>query len=256
MNGFGQPASSGSKYALAGYMKYVVSGVRYVVDRIKGVYKRKDNRWEARYKKGIDENGRAIYGAVYGDSQDEVVRKRAEITGCAAEQNRPDRHLNLLILGAGSHGRNVKEVAESLRIFHKISFLDDRLTGDDILGKCSEAMKFATEYPCACIAIGDNRKRKKWAQFLKERDFILPCIIAPTANISPKAVIGEGVVALPHCTVGEAVIGDFCILASNSLVSIDSEVGRFCHIDEGGICPKKSRVAECVWIKSGEVYGK
>lgn len=223
------------------------------MNRIKGVYKRKDNRWEARYKKGIDENGRALYGAVYGATQDEVVRKRAELTGQSAEPEQTGHHLNLLILGAGSHGRNVKEVAESLRIFHKIRFLDDRLTGDDILGKCKDAMNFAKEFPCACIAIGDNKKRKKWAQFLKERSFILPSIIAPSANISAKAEIGEGVVALPHCTVGEAVIGDFCILASNSLVSIDSRVGDFCLIESGGIITIKKILCDGEVIKSGSI---
>lgn len=225
-------------------------------DNIKGVYKRKDNRWEARYKKGIDENGRALYGAVYGETRDEVIRKREEITGVVSGGKKTSPQLNLLILGAGSHGRNVKEVAESLRIFRKIRFLDDKMTGEDILGKCKDAMKFADEFPCACIAIGDNRKRKKWALFLKERNFILPSIIAPSANISAKAEIGEGVVALPHCTVGEAVIGDFCILASNSLVSIDSRMGAYARLDEGSVVPKKSKVPECAWVKSGDVYGK
>lgn len=225
-------------------------------EKVKGVYKRSDGRWEARYKRGLNEKGQTLYSAVYGSSEEEVIRKRAEITGNLEETHARDHRLNLLILGAGSHGRNVKEVAESLRIFNRICFLDDSATGEDIIGKCKDAAKLSSSFPCACIAIGDNKKRKKWAKFLKERSFYMPNIIASSADISPKAVMGEGVVALPHCTIGEAQIGDFCILASNSLVSIDSKLGAFSHVDEGAVCPKKSRVPEGTWVKSGEVWRK
>ena len=114
--------------------------------------------------------------------------------------------MNLLILGAGSHGQNIKELAESLRVFSKISFLDDKATGDDIIGKCREAVKFRDEYICAFVAIGDNKKRRKWTTFLKEKNFLIPNIIAHSANISPKAVIGEGVAILPQSTVNESEI--------------------------------------------------
>ena len=30
------------------------------------IYKRKDGRWEGRYKKGVAANGRTIYGSCYG----------------------------------------------------------------------------------------------------------------------------------------------------------------------------------------------
>ena len=64
--------------------------------------------------------------------------------------------MNLLILGARSHGHSVKEIAESLRVFQKISFLDDKETVEYIIGKCSDALKFKDECPCAFVAIGNN----------------------------------------------------------------------------------------------------
>lgn len=223
---------------------------------LKGVYKRKDGRWEARYVKGISENGRRLYGAVYGKSEEEVLAKRTKLVGDAEEPQTMPTKLNLLILGAGSHGRNVKEIAESFRIFHKISFLDDQATGEGIIGTCKEAIKFKGEYGCAFVAIGDNKKRKKYAKFLKERNFLLPSIISPSATISPQAEIGEGVAILPQSTVGDAQIGDFCILASNSLVNIDAKVGAFSHIDCGGIVLKNDKVPAGTWVKSGEIYKK
>ena len=222
------------------------------------VYKRKDKRWEARYIKGYTQDGKTLWGAVYGKTRTEVINKRKEITGRPEkEDDKPatPTKLNLLILGAGSHGQNIKELAESLRIFSKISFLDDKATGDDVIGKCKDAVKFRNEYICAFVAIGDNKKRRKWTTFLKERNFLMPNIIAQSANISPKAVIGEGVAIMPQSTVNESEIGDFCILASNSLINNGAKVGSFSRIDCGGIVLKKKRVPEATWIKSGEIFG-
>ena len=221
----------------------------------KYVYKRKENLWEARYVKGYTAVGTPIRGSVYAPTMEEAIEKRRELIGDPEEERKIPTHLNLLILGAGSHGKNVKEVAESLRIFTKISFLDDKATGDDIIGKCKDAMKFRNEYICAFIAIGDSRIRKKYAKFLKERNFLMPSIIATAATVSPDAVIGEGVAILPQSTVNESVIGDFCILASNSLVNNDVKLGSFSHVDCGGIVMKGKKVPEGTWIKSGEIYG-
>ncbi len=39
------------------------------------IYKRKDGRWERRYKKGVAENGRTCYGSCYGKTYREVKEK-------------------------------------------------------------------------------------------------------------------------------------------------------------------------------------
>lgn len=221
------------------------------------VYKRRDGRWEARYRKGVSPEGKTLYGAVYGESKEEVIKKRSYIVGEESEIiPKFPSELNLLILGAGSHGRNIKEIAESLRIFKRISFLDDKATGDDILGKCKDALDFRDEYGCAFIAIGDNEMRKKYAKFLKDRKFLLPNIISPAATVSPKAKLGEGIAILPQSTVNESVIGDFCILASNSLVNIDAKLGAFTHVDCGGIVLKGSKVPNATTVHCGEIFGK
>ena len=217
------------------------------------VYKRQDARWEARYVKGYNQDGKPVLGSVYGKTREEAIRKRKIILGENENQTKPDR-LNLLILGAGSHGRNVKEVAESLRVFSKISFLDDKVTGEDIIGKCKDALNFQNEYVCAFVAIGDNKIRKKWTKFLKERNFLIPSIISPLAIISSEAKIGEGVAILPQSTVNESTIGDFCILASNTLINNGAKIGSFSHIDSGAIVLKRRSVPELTWVKSGEIF--
>lgn len=46
--------------------------------RGENIYRRKDGRWEARYIKGHDESGRAIYGYIYKNSYNEVKKAQAE----------------------------------------------------------------------------------------------------------------------------------------------------------------------------------
>ncbi|MBO5239336.1 MAG: hypothetical protein J6B50_11280 [Lachnospiraceae bacterium] len=222
--------------------------------KLKGVYKRNDGRWEARYVKGYSANGRAVYGAVYGQSEEEVIKKRNELFSITEEVKPAPVKMNLLILGAGSHGRSVKEIAESLRVFQKISFLDDNETGEDIIGKCSEALNFKYEYPCAFVAIGNNEIRKKYANFLKECNFLIPNIISPAANISKDAKIGEGVAIMPQSTVNNAEIGNFCILASNSLVNYGCTIGSYSHIDCGGIIQKGKKLPDGFMVGSRDVF--
>ena len=44
-----------------------------------GIHKRKDGRWEGRYKNGVDENGKSTYKSVYGKSYSECKEKLESI---------------------------------------------------------------------------------------------------------------------------------------------------------------------------------
>ena len=122
------------------------------------------------------------------------------------------------------------EIARTLGVFQKISFLDDGITGEGIIGRCHEAVDFLNEYPCAFIAIGDNKVRKKYAEFLWEKNFILPRIISPKAMISENAVIGEGCVVLAGAEVEDAEIGNFCIIDPGVKVSEGEKIEEYTHL--------------------------
>lgn len=47
----------------------------YMSRKGENIYKRKDGRWEGRYKKGNADNGRTIYGSCYGKTYREVKEK-------------------------------------------------------------------------------------------------------------------------------------------------------------------------------------
>ena len=71
---------------------------------------------------------------------------------------------NLLILGAGGHGRVVAETAELQGTWENIMLLDDREDVDTVLnhriiGKLNEYERFVCKYEYAVVCIGDNEKR-------------------------------------------------------------------------------------------------
>ncbi|MCR5727891.1 MAG: hypothetical protein K6G24_10540 [Lachnospiraceae bacterium] len=200
-----------------------------------GIYERKDGRFEARYRKGISSDGKAVYASVYGRTRDEAEAKRAALTSKPTLGERlagiNHKQLNLLILGAGTHGRQVMDIAEELGTFQKVSLLDDSVTGDRIIGRCHEAVDYLNEYPCAFIAIGNNRIRKRYAEFLWEKNFILPKIISPGAKVSRKTKIGEGSIVLPGAIVEDGVeIGNFCIVDPGVVVHTGEKIAEYSHL--------------------------
>lgn len=176
---------------------------------------RSDGRYEARYIKGRDENGKIIYGCCYGQTQEEAEQKREYQLQVMAKPH----PLNLLILGAGSHGLDVYEIAKSLRVFHRIDFLDDDPAQERVIGKWCEVESFLVEYPAAIVAVGDEDTRKDWMKKLTVLGFITPTLIHPTAFIPDDTEIGVGTVICARATIGTSVhIGQGCIVTSGSTV--------------------------------------
>ena len=125
--------------------------------------------------------------------------------------------MNLLIIGAGGHGRVVKEVAEAMNKYNRIDFLDDN--SEIAIGKCDEYMSFRDDYTYAFVAFGSNELRSKWTEKLREAGVQIPTLIHPTAYVSPTANIEHGVVVLPKATINtSAVIKQGSIIGMGSLM--------------------------------------
>lgn len=177
------------------------------------IRQRADGRFEARYAKGRDERGRIVYGCCYGRTWEEAARKRELIL----LRERPAREMNLLILGAGSHGQEVRELAECLRIFRKIAFLDDEKP--EAIGPIRDLARYTAVYPVAVPAVGDRALRTRWLEELAAAGFILPVLVHPSAAVSPSAEIGYGTVVCARASISSgAVIGRGCIISSGATI--------------------------------------
>ncbi len=164
------------------------------------------------------------------------------------------KQMNLLILGAGSHGHAVYEIADRLGIFQKISFLDDSITGDGIVGRVEDVLDYRKEYPMCFVAIGNNERRKELAEKVTKAGFITPRLISPETSVARGISIGRGTIIMPQATVNTgAKIGDFCIIASNSLIGFNATVEDFSHCDCASVVMKDCTVSTLMTLESGEI---
>lgn len=194
------------------------------------IRQRADGRFEARYPKGRDEKGRIIYGCCYGKTYEEAAAKRDAITG------RGVREMKLLILGAGTHGREIYELAQSLNVFRKIAFLDDDETKAEAIGCCCDLGQYLEEYPIAIPAVGDHDVRMRWMRELIRMGFVIPVLIHPGAVVSPSAKIGYGTVVCARATIGSgAVIGEGCIISSGATIDRNVRIPAGIHVQCGQV---------------------
>lgn len=191
---------------------------------------RKDGRYEARYIKERDENGKIKYGCCYGQTYEEAVEKREY--QLKKLNRKKAKQMNLLILGAGGHGEDVYEIAKELRIFHKMDFLDDDPFKDNVLGKWSDAEEFLEDYPLAIVAIADEELRKKWTLELSGLGFIIPTLIHPTAFIPDGVEVGMG-----------------SIICARVTVSVGCKIGANCIVTSGSIVPRKTSLPDWAYFE-------
>lgn len=88
------------------------------------IYKRKDGRWEGRYIRYYDENGKAKYGYVYSKTYNEVkkklIEKKSQVgTKCETLSNKTILYNDVLNAWLQSAKINIKESTYS-RYFHLI----------------------------------------------------------------------------------------------------------------------------------------
>lgn len=163
--------------------------------------------------------------------------------------------MKLLILGAGGHGRVVRETAQAMNLFEEIAFLDDNAA--DALGKLEELPRFLEEFDCAMVAMGNPRLRREQQTRLEKLGAKLPPVIHPRSMVSPSAKIGEGTVIMAGAVVQtNAVIGCGCILSAGAIVDHDARLGDYCHINAGAMVPSMAEVPENTKVDYGEVFSR
>ncbi|MBU3127153.1 NeuD/PglB/VioB family sugar acetyltransferase [Clostridium tagluense] len=163
----------------------------------------------------------------------------------------------LLIIGAGGHGRVVAETAELMGLWGNIVFLDDRVDvsvvlNHRIVGKLEEYEQFTDKYDYAIVCIGDNEKRMDLLEKLLKSGYKVPVIIHPKASVSKYSHIGEGSVILAGAVINtDASIGRGCIVNINSCVDHDSILWDGVHVCSGAVVRSGCRIGELSYIGSG-----
>jgi len=144
--------------------------------------------------------------------------------------------MNLLIYGAGGHGKVVATAARETLNYKNIFFLDPGKEHFKFLNKDkvfylnpNHISSIRSDNPDSILAIGDNNIRMKIAREHPEDNFI--SITSLGSYISDFSEISKGVfVAAGAIINSDAFIGIHSIINTGSIIEHDCKIGNFCHI--------------------------
>jgi UDP-perosamine 4-acetyltransferase len=142
----------------------------------------------------------------------------------------------LLLWGAGGHGRVVLDIARAMNQFDSIAFVDDdpRRAGGEFCGCPVFPTLDQAGHGAVVIAIGSNQARALCAAMARESGLEPATLVHPSAIISPSARLGAGTVVMPRAVVNAgAVIGDNCIINTAAVVEHDCRIGDHVHLSPG-----------------------
>lgn len=167
----------------------------------------------------------------------------------------PSKQMNLLILGAGSQGLVVKEIAETIGIFGKIAYLDDDPHNMLAIDTCQNYREYLENYPVAIPSFGDCQLRSMWCERLEQAGFILPKLIHPSATISGNTEIQSGTVIEAKVILSSGVkVEKNCIISAGSVIDKESTIGANTHIGCACTIPKGSIVPPYTRLSAGLIY--
>lgn len=166
--------------------------------------------------------------------------------------------MDIVILGAGGHGRVVLDVLQQAREHVVKGFIDSnpqlwgrRVDGVPVLGGPDLLTDLASQgIEGAIVAIGDNGVRRQFADLVDSAGLELANAIHPSANLARTVTVGcnvviaAGALVCAHCQIGDSVI-----LNTGCIVDHESMVGTAAHV-----CPGV-KVAGHVTVESGAFVG-
>lgn len=150
----------------------------------------------------------------------------------------------IVLLGGGGHAKVIIDLINACGSYEIAGIVDGQLvagisvSGVSVLGDdriLSEL--YGKGLKNACIAVGsvkDNSKRKALYEKIKYAGFSIPVLVHPSAIISGKLQIHEGVQIMAGAIVQtDSSIGENTIVNTGSIVEHDCTIGNHVHICPG-----------------------
>lgn len=161
---------------------------------------------------------------------------------------------NLLVIGFGTYASVVKEIAEAMNRFGKVSFLDDGIKTGQVIGKFSDYEKFSKEYNYAICALGNTDLRREWTHKLENAGYKVPVLVHPKSYVSPSAQMMNGTIIEPMAVVhSNTIINTGCIISAGAVVNHNCTVGSFCYVNCNAILGTGTVLKDGTKVNYGEV---
>jgi sugar O-acyltransferase (sialic acid O-acetyltransferase NeuD family) len=168
--------------------------------------------------------------------------------------------MNVVILGAGGHGRVVLDILRAAGQHTPVGFIDADTTragtdldGLPVLGPVNMLAKLRRQdVRGAIVAIGDNRVRAAYADLVLQNNLELVNAIHPSAILSPTAKIGVNVVIAAGAIVStDAHLADGVVVNTGAIVDHECRIARAVHISPGVVLAGRVQVEEAAFIGIG-----
>ena len=164
---------------------------------------------------------------------------------------------DLVIIGAGGHGRVIADIAQKLGVYENICFLDDsdlkETMGLPVVGKTADAIKYVSKADIF-VAIGNSVVRGKFIENLLSMGANVPTLIHPSAVIGACVEIGLGTAVMAGAVINPcSKLGKGVILNTCSSVDHDCIIGDYCHIAVGVHIAGTVNIGDNVCVGAGAV---
>ena len=166
----------------------------------------------------------------------------------------------LVILGAGGHGRVVLDILVQDGAYLPVAFLDNnvdlhgrRVDGLPVRGGMDTLPALHAEgVRKAIIAVGDNGVRRGLARTVESHGFDLINAIHPSAQLATNTSLGRGIVIAAGANICAHVqVGDYAILNTGCIVDHESMIGVGAHVCPGVRLAGHVVVESCAFVGIG-----
>jgi len=168
--------------------------------------------------------------------------------------------MDVVIVGAGGHGKVVLDILRAMDQHRIIGFLDADTTltglevgGVKVMGQVNLLPRLRHQkIRGAIIAIGDNRVRASYARLVTDAKLELINAIHPSATVSESASIGKNVVVAAGAVIcTEVKLGDSVIANTSCVIDHECEIGEASHICPGALLAGRVRVGIGAFVGTG-----
>ncbi len=168
--------------------------------------------------------------------------------------------MDVILIGAGGHGKVVLDILQCEGKHRVIGFLDadsslhgSTVAGVPVLGGINQLHKLkAQKVRAAIISIGDNRIRRQYAKEAADAGLELITAIHPKATVAKSATIGRNVVIAAAAVIcPEVTLGDSVIVNTAAVVDHECVVGEAVHICPAATLAGRVQVGDMAFIGMG-----
>lgn len=165
--------------------------------------------------------------------------------------------MQLIILGAGGHGKVVAECASLTQRFSEILFLDDEYTNLkgypwNVVDLLDNFQLYKNPQTVFFVAMGNNRLRAHWQNILNDSGAPMTALCHPKAVVSSHSQLGNGSLVCAGAIVNPfTCIGNGCIVNTGAIIEHDSTMNDFVHVGPGSVVAGNVSIGEGSFLGAG-----